>query len=384
MLKVSLSDLGSWNPSSFLTTEVPALEYRDFPMKALGELVEIVGDRNVMFKGTKTVSARSLYVSGAWRSQTLNFESLGLPVNIMTGLRKNDLVLYPGRPVIRISPEEAGVAFVGNFMALRPKSETLSLWLWGLFNTTNGQAWLQRMSSVNGAVIPRFSDTLLSAIVATMGAEDSTLLTQIRELSRSIQEKVREVRETIPGPQSWFRRTRITSHTDWTYLFTSDKDLSTFVGIPLGSLIQRIELGKTSIEMPTKGEVLFPLVNHRTIITGEYGETRTPAGLEVLRAGTLVVTANGVRSHAAVTDRDAILGKGVFGVHLQSGVDPYRLRDFFNSEVAQVQRKTLVKGVAIPFLTKSALGEFMVPDSVEFDHPISQTLREACDGLFGK
>jgi hypothetical protein len=239
------------------------------------------------------------------------------------------------------------------------------------------------MASVNGAVIPRFSDTLLSTIVASLRAEDSTLVTQIRELSRSIQAKVREAREMIPGPQSWFRRTRITSHTDWAYLFTSERDLSTFVGRPLSTLIERIEVGKTRIELPTTGEVSLPLINHRTISTGEYAETRAPAGFDVLRAGTLVVTSNGVRSLAAVTDRDGILGKGVFGVHLQSGVDPYWLRDFFNSDIAQVQRKTLVKGVAIPFLTKSAFGEFMVPDSVVFDHQFSQTLREACDGLFG-
>jgi hypothetical protein len=148
-------------------------------------------------------------------------------------------------------------------------------------------------------------------------------------------------------------------------------------------LIESIEVGKITAELPATGEASFPLVNHRTISSGEYGVTRSPRGLDVLKAGTLVVTSNGVRSLAAVTERDAILGKGVFGLHLKSGTDPYWLRDFLNSETAQVQRKTLVKGVAIPFLTKSAIGAFMVPDSLVSDHQVTQTLREACDGIFG-
>lgn len=383
MLRVALADLKSWNPSRILAAELAPLAHGNLPLQPLEQLVEIVRERHAVPKGSKTLSASGIDVSGAWRSQTSFFESLGLPVNSMTGLRESDLVLYPGRPLIRITAEETGIAVVGNFMALRPKSEELSLWLWGLLNTTIGQAWLQRMSSINGSVVPRFSDTLGSTLVASVAAEDSTLLTQLRQLSTATQAKVKQVRESISGAQSWFRKTSISSQTDWTFLFTSEKDLSIFVGQPLISLIESIEVGKANVEIPATGEVSFPLVNHRTVSTGEYAETRTPTSFEVLNAGTLVVTSNGVRSIAAVTERDAILGKGVFGLHVISGVDPYWLRDFFNSETAQLQRKTLVKGVAIPFLTKSAVGAFMVPDSFESDLHVSQTLREACDAIFG-
>lgn len=382
MLRVSLAGFSNWNPSNLLTTEMPVLGYKDFPLRPLGQLVEIIGDRHLVPKGSKTLSAGSLNESGTWTLQTSKSEYLGLAANAVTGLCVNDLVLYPGRPPLRITAETSGLAFVGNFMVLRPKNAETSLWLWGLLNTTNGRLWLQHMASVNGSVAPRFSDTLLTCTVAVITCEDPTFITQISDLWFSIQNKVRKLRETDSASGSWFRRTHINSNSDWNFVFVSDKVMSSFEGVRLGTLLESVEVGKAMSETSSSYEDSLALVNHRTLSTGEYGIATAESGIKPLKSGTLVLASNGHRSLAAVTERDAVLGRGVFALHLKTGVDPYRIRDFFNSETAESQRKALVKGVAIPFLTKTAIEDFMIPEVFESEAQASQALTEACDDIF--
>jgi hypothetical protein len=382
MLRVSLSGLTSWNPSNLLTSEIAQLEHNDFPLKSLDQLVDTIGERNLIPKGSKTLSARNLNESGAWRSQTSKSDHQGLTANNHLGLRLDDLVLYPGRPPLRITAEESGLAFIGNFMALRPKSAAISLWLWGLLNTSLGRSWLQRLSSVNGSVAPRFSDTLLSGNVAAIADEDPTFIAQLSNLSDSIQAKARKFRETNSESASWFRRTCINSDTDWNFVFVSDKVMSRFEGVPLDFLLESVEVGKVLSDISGAEDDSMALVTHRTLSTGEYGIADHEYDSKPLKSGTLVVASHGLRSLAAVTDRDAVLGKGVLALHLKPGVDPHWIRDFFNSEVAQAQRKALVRGVAIPFITKTAIRGFMIPDVFEGETQASQTLSEACDDIF--
>jgi hypothetical protein len=382
MLRVSLSEQISWNPPNILTSELASLRFKDFPLQPLDLLVEIYRDREMIPKGTKILSANSLNDSGTWSSKISKSEYLGSSVNNFTGLCLNDLVLYPGRPPLRITTEESGLAFVGNFMVLRPKSASISLWLWGLFNTTNGRSWLKGMASVNGSVAPRFSDTLLSALVASTEAKEPSFLANLRALSKSVADKVRDVRYTEATSGSWFRRMCIDSGADWSSVFVSDTALSSFEGVPLETFLESIEVGKVISEMPKVGDKSLALVSHRTLSTGEYGSVTCKSGVRPLKSGTLVVSTIGHRSLAAVTERDAILGKGVVALHLKAGVDPYWIRDFFNSDTAQIQRRALVKGVAVPFLTKTALREFTIPDVFDIEPKSSQTLSEACDVIF--
>lgn len=382
-LRTWLPDHTSWNPSVLLANTNSSLELAELPLKPLGELVEELLDRELFSRGSWSVSARSLDHLGNVKIHPSKSDSFGIAARGGKGLDAGDLVIFPGRPVLRVSSHMSGIAVIGNFLALRPKDTHVGLWLWAIFNSSIGQKWLENSASQSGSVMLRLPVSLLTRKVSIPTFVDKGIADALAQVSSLNDLKIAEGLSSVDTALSFTKRVQLRSESDWAFLFASEVDLSHFAGQLVSNFIDSVEVGKQLVAPVLSRNSNLPLVTHRTVSAGEYLEVPDNFDGQTRGAGTLVIVSHGEKSLAAVTDREAAIGPGVFALNLKPGVDANWLRDFFNSNLAQKQRKSLLKGVAIKYLTKSSLGEFRVPKDFDEILKPARTLKEVMDGILG-
>jgi hypothetical protein len=297
----------------------------------------------------------------------LDDEQKGIDFTMSTGLKTGDLILYPGRPALRLGESHKDLAFIGSFLALRPKSDEAGVWLWGLLNTTVGRKFLDLAARTTGSIAPRYTVDFLQFEVPQLPENIKEISDKLKILERDhIRHPISH--QPVKEKSSWSKFVNLDEIEVWKTLFTSPDDLRVFSGIKLKDMVQAVHVGKD--EMPVEGgDGTIKLATHKTVMTGEYGRTKPGAKTYVASPGTLLVPVVGERNGAFLLAEEAAIGKGVYALELLPKFSVEHVRDFFLSEVGRIQRRNLVRGVALKSLSRTALENFQIPDSfVEQKH----------------
>jgi hypothetical protein len=380
-IRLHLDSAVNWNPSSLLQAFSNPAWTSKGALVAIGDLVEIVGSRMQITPGTSIVSPRSVAKTGEWSWLESDVETFGLPMNRSTGLQEGDLILFPNRPPVLLGEAAKGVAFTGSFLALRPRIERAGIWLWGVLNATQGMTLLDNASRKGGSLALRYSADLLRELVPSPLERDDDTFLAVEKLFSRVEKNSGQGSGTSRIRSSWSKVVRINADDSWKNLFVSPEILGKFEGERLGDLTSSVHLGTKMHEPDGIEHGILPLVNHATTMTGKYSTAASDGPELMIEAGTLVVPIVGDKAGAIVTDRAAILGKGVFAIVLSEGVDPHRIRAFLLSEDGQKQRHALVQGVALRSLNRQRLSDFQIPRSFEADLSSVDNLQEALDGI---
>lgn len=381
ILKLSLENLDDWNPTSLLRLSNTLFWKSTENLIRISDQAELVTFRTEISKGNPVVKRGTVAQNGSWSAVEGDIESLGLPFNYETGLREGDLVIYPGCPVMWVGNNCAGVAFTGDFLALRPLSKLAGISLWAVLNSTPGSSFLKNTAKQSGALAPRFSPNFLEQLVPS-------ILDMKERTQRSLQNLIEQVNElsgvsrSNSGDQiNWTKKIYLKQEEDWRDLFVSPSALVKFDGTRLGDLVVSILLGRNQGELPLGLEPTVPLVNHGTVMTGEYSLAASSPDNIPVEKGMLIIPVVGEKAGAFVTDRSAVLGRGVFAIRLIDSVDPHMVQQFLLSEDGRTQRNALVRGVAIKSLNLERVAEFRIPLNFEPKAAMPADLQEAIDGI---
>lgn len=380
---LTLTDQASWSPPDLLAKAVAQVWPQNLQTSILGELASIVYERTAIPSGAEVVNPRGVSKSGVWQWIKSESEKLGIFVNTETGLTHGDLVIYPGSPVIMIPKAAPPVGFIGNFLVLRPISVEVGTWLWGILNSTVGRDFISRAASNTGSIAPRFTPSILLESVPKQSPLQAHLYASISSILLGVQAVSGGAVDTAQKRTSWFKSVDLSLESAWGNLFASQRDLDAFEGTPMSHLITQIWVGKSPKTSAEIDHETHPLINHKTVMTGEYSSTTAYSKNELIPSGVIVVPAVGDRAGVLLTDRPACLAGGVIAFQVKPDADKEKIQQFFHSEVAQTQRRVLTKGVAVPYLRKDDVGLFKLPPSLNDALPKQPPLNEELDSVLG-
>lgn len=255
-------------------------------------------------------------------------------------------------PCVLIGEQHKALSFV-NFVALRPETRTVGLWLWAVLSATRGQ-WLRQALAVGTTRRLSLTD-LLNSSVPVPPADDDPRYDQISTLHAGT-----TVGDSSEG-RSWWRVATLPADGEWhRHLVTPTPEMLEH-GTPLGQLAVILAGRNPALVFESSRPGSLPVLNGRSVDGAHVTRWADPGSTVIAEPGDVAVVEVGVRGRAAIVGERAIAGTGVLLLKPHDRSHGSSLAAYLRSESAQNLRGTLIAGF-IPRLTRSTLRQLPVPD----------------------
>lgn len=329
--------------------------------KRLGDLGTRLEPQQFIKLGTQVVSPIGLdSVYGGIRRRTTSYEG---PVYLVGGAAKNlqpgDVLIAArsGVPALMVNTPMLGAAVSAGFSAFRFPSINQAYWVWGVLNSTSGQAYLRgAMTDTLASQRPRVGELLIPwpDEVTRQGA--TAFLATVESGTE---------RQTEDAAETWWSVADL-REVEWRAALATPEPAQLLSGTSLEDLGLEVSAGRpfdrtAVLTTPTEGAL--PLVNGG-VLAGR-PVTRwlvKDAKSSVAEPGDVLVAAVGDRPHARVAEQRAIIDSDVYRLRVPVGLPPERVTSYLNGQVGHGLRRLLLSGSVIPRVSLRDLKQLRVPD----------------------
>ena len=265
-------------------------------------------------------------------------------------LREGDILITASRPVVYITEALRGLQLSRAFLALRPRVEIDSLWLWACLNSSIGASArsFSRDSGPMGAIHP--SRIHVPAPPPSWPRLRDSLYEIVLDLSADI--------EKVDRGRSWWRVTTLIEEQTWSSLMAAPDPSIFDQGERLGDLITSARSGRrptserqlsSSLRLPLWGTAQLCGRPVTVYADSESGVLANP--------GDVLIQSRGVRGLAIAVTDPCLVDSSLLVASL---IDPNRANEVvsaLNSVAGQRQRAVRAAGSTVPTLTPASLRE---------------------------
>lgn len=334
---------------------------RELDSRRLSDLATLIEPQQFIELGTQVVTPIGLdSVYGGIRRRTTSYEG---PAYLVGGAEEN---LQPGdlliatrssAPALMVQAHMLGAAVSAAFSAFRFPSIEQAYWVWGVLNSTSGQAYLRgAMTDTLTSHRPRVGDLLVPW-------PDEVSQSGLTETLAALESETK--RPTEDAAETWWSVADL-REIEWRAALATPEPAQLLNGTSLEELGVVISAGRpfdrtAVLTTPTDGAL--PLVNGGVLAGRPI--TRwlvTDAKASIAEPGDILVAAVGDRAHARVLEQGAIIDSGVYRLRVPTGLPPERVTSYLNGQVGHGLRRLLLSGSVIPRVNLRDLKQLRVPD----------------------
>ena len=291
-------------------------------------------------------------------------------------LREGDLLITPSHPVVYITDALRGLQFSRAFLALRPRVEVDSLWLWACLNSSIGASArsFSRDSGPMGAI--HASRIHVPAPPISWPMLRDSLYEIALDLSSGI--------EKIDRGRSWWRVTTLSEEQTWSPLMAAPDPSIFDQGERLGDLITSARSGRRPVSNPEPSSSLMLPLWGTAQLRGRPVTAYADSESGILaKPGDVLIQRSGVRGLAIAVTEPCLVDSTLLVASL---VNPNRAPEVvsaLNSVSGQRQRAFRAAGSTTPTLTPASLREIRlhIDESRPAGEPAPQPLATQIDAL---
>lgn len=329
--------------------------------KRLGDVAFRLEPQHFASVGTQIVTPRGLdHLYGGIRRRESSYQGAAYLVGGKeSNLQRGDLLIAgrTGAPALMVQDHLLASTVSSSFSAYRFDDMNDAYWVWGVLNSSSGQAYLRSAftESLSGRRL-RVNDLDIPWADRGRRAVHSQAIAAIESTTH------RQCEEAV---ETWWSTTDLRD-VEWRLaLATPDPD-QLLGGTSLVDHGIEIHQGRSldraaNLAVPTDDAIPVvsgAVLSGRPVTAWVLDEDR----LLVAEPGDVLVASVGERANARVVEQRAVVGSGLFRLRVPGNLRPESVASFFNGQIGHGLRNMAITGTTIPRVSLKDFRELKVPD----------------------